>query len=131
MKAMAYIQTDLKAGEKIASDPLTTFMIRAATKNPTLDAAVDPEIIPKKVSFRIISPSLGEKETVRLLRRTGTKYILVNTTFTDQILSDYFSMPDNSAGGEIFLKKFLAHPKLFKLIYSKDGISIFQFLKRP
>lgn len=126
MRAISYIRANIEPGEKIASDPITTIMIRAATKNPTLDSAVDPNVIPKTWSFRILSPSVGKKETIWRLRRTKTDYVLVNTTFTDQILADYFSMDAKSEGGRIFLKKFLDNPKLFKLVYDKDGIFIFR-----
>jgi hypothetical protein len=128
MRAISYIQTNIEAGKTIASDPLTTIMLRAATENPTLDSISDPIYIRKTKSFRIVSPAVNVEETEKLLKQTNTDFVLINTTFTDQLLSDYFSVQTKTTHGKILVDKFLDNPEFFELLYNQDGIYLFRVL---
>jgi hypothetical protein len=126
MKAMAYIKQDIGHGYMFVSDPFTSWMISAATSNDVLNKTKRPQKIRQSASMKVLSPLIDRDETKKILKKYNIDYVLINTTFDEQIYEDYFSF---SEGPTVFLSKFHSNPELFELFYERDGIFIFRVRK--
>jgi hypothetical protein len=125
-QAMKYICDHIPGDKLIASDPLTSWMIRAATSNPVLDVRQLPTGTPRTPSCRILSPERSIRYTLRLIEEYKVDYILVNATFTREIMADYFGVDTGGLDGTILVGKFMGHPDIFQHLYNRQGIHIFR-----
>jgi len=130
IKAVRYARGHIPAKATIVSDPLTSWMIRAVTSNSVLDARQVPDGTTRTPSCAILSPNRTIRYTFKLIKEHRVDYILVNTTFTSEVMADYFGIDTKGRGGGILLKKFKNHPKNFEHIYNGRGVHIFRVLQQ-
>ena len=124
--AMNYIRQNIDSRGKFVSDPFTSWMIQAATENKVLDSAKKPEDVVVMKSYQVISPQVDIWATIELLRKHEISHVLINTTFNNQMLIDYFSFAADSKRNGYLVRKFLQYPEFFEKLYEKKGIFIFR-----
>ena len=124
---MQYIRNYIPPDKFIVSDPLTSWMIQAATPNPVLDTRQLPIGSSRTASCAILSPERNMPYTLQLMKGYKVEYVVVNTTFTKEIMFDYFGVDVGELDGTIFVHKFMRRPDIFERLYNEQGIYIFRF----
>ena len=88
-----------------------------------------PDKILETYGLKLLLPQTPLKASLSMLKRIGADYVLINTTFNEQLAEDYFGLEPSPEGARAFLSKFADHPELFKEIYREDGYYLFRVIE--
>lgn len=130
------IDENVPGGTVIASDPVTSYCIPAFTDHFVV-CTFDQHSIPNDSTAldRILDcrdiflPGIGTGDMIRTLKKYNTEYLVVNGRIPASITPLYWR-PD-LRDAEYTIGKLSRAPKLFRVIYNKDSVALFEFLNQP
>jgi hypothetical protein len=130
--ALAFMQEHIAEPSVILSDPITSYSIPAFTRHNIVAVPIghaspqDAENVTRVVAADdILNPYVGMKTTLELLNRYRVHYLVVNQTFASSLYQSYWSLDVNMY--EATRRKFESHPDLFRNIYGKAGVYIYEY----
>lgn len=130
----AFILQNSSPWDVIASDPISSYYLGGLTGRPVISVprghypprGEPPPWVRREESVDILDPSVGITETVRLLDSYNARFIWIDSRIAEQNPNASRRKLDP----EVFRRKFLKYPELFKLVYQDHNVSIFLYRKR-
>ena len=121
-------------GNVIASDPVTSYCIPAFCDQfvvCTFDQHSTPNdstALDRIMACRdIYLPTVSCEEVIRTLEKYGAGYVVVNGRIPKSVMGDYWR-PDRNITRDAFMK-LKSCENHFKLLYSRNHISLFKYMK--
>ncbi len=128
---LAFLGGKYPRGRVLASDPVTSYSIPAYTGQQVMafydqhSSPNDPRGLERILDARsVLSPRVGMRTTLEILRRYGVDAVVVNERFDRPVATDYWSM--NPGLYPATLAKFRARPDLFRPVFEAPGAWVFE-----
>lgn len=131
--ALRFLDDTVRTPAVVASDPITSYMIPAYTRHFVItpfdqhsSPADDRTVERIQDAHGILSAYVPLRETLRLLRKHGTEYILLNQSFPYYQKTYYTLIAPGTY--ELQREKFRSRPEIFAPVYGAGTVFLYRFL---
>ncbi|MBI4773104.1 MAG: hypothetical protein HY788_02800 [Deltaproteobacteria bacterium] len=133
LRAMEFIKNQIRPEATFVTDPITAEMFPVLLANPVLEVWRNEKFPRNQIkgsrSMEALGSELGIRGTASLLRNADCEYVFINNSFNAYTEEQYFKRYKNAVSPVFDVGKFQKKPTWFRLIYDREGIVIFKFLR--